>query len=66
MLPHGSSRPQAVDWRRKLEILQMERNRTRQLLRSLTGMTTTGHASLRTSLAGSSLGALTLPSVGHN
>ncbi len=31
---------QAVDWRRKIEILQMERNRTRQLLKSVTGMTT--------------------------
>ena len=30
---------QATDWRRKIDILQMERHRTRQLLRSLTGMT---------------------------
>ncbi len=31
-------RAQATDWRRKIEILQMERNRTRKLLKNLTGM----------------------------
>jgi hypothetical protein len=34
--------PQVIDWKRKIEILQMERNRTRQLLKSVTGMTVGG------------------------
>ena len=32
---------QVADWRRKIDILVMERNRTRQLLKSLTTMAQT-------------------------
>lgn len=54
---------QAADWRRKIDILNMERNRTRQLLRSITGATGalgagTGTGGAGTSVAGTSSGAL--------